>query len=74
MIADARCVPERVFLDGEPIDLTRAVMADDQAGIVELLLFDTAGNLRMDSLGEPLTEIKRGDVRIFFAPAKITRH
>lgn len=73
MIADMTNPPARVFLDGVELDLTITIMASDEEGVVEqLVVEDRAGGmttLKTDVWGNPLTIIKRGDVRILWPTA-----
>lgn len=66
MISDRENPADKVFLDGKLVDLAITIMADDERGIVEQLVYDD-GQLRMGLMGPVTVELK-GDVRIVMPP------
>jgi len=68
MIADHDNPPEKVFLDGKPVDLAITTMADDERGIVEQLVIERNdfGHPEIATWpnGMPKTIERHGDVRI----------
>lgn len=69
MIADRENPAERVYLDGELLDLCLTVWADDDRGMVEQMVLITGPDgrryLKTDVVGQPVTVERRGEVRIF---------